>query len=54
MSSAAWFWMCIYAVAALLFFATAAVITVIGIRDLRDLLSGSISQKKTNLPAERQ
>ncbi len=34
-------WMVAYVVAALAFFVTAAIITVIGTRDLRDLLSKS-------------
>ena len=34
-------WFVIYVIAALAFFVTAAVITVVGSRDLRDLLSRS-------------
>ncbi len=35
------FWCIIYGIATMLFFVTAAVITVIGARDLKDLLSSS-------------
>jgi hypothetical protein len=35
----------IFIVATVLFFGTAVVITVIGIRDLKDLLSGSTSKE---------
>ncbi len=35
------FWCIIYGIATMLFFVTAAVITVIGARDLKDLLSKS-------------
>ncbi len=45
MSASAIFWVVVYVIAALLFFATASVITVIGIRDLRDLLSRSVKTK---------
>ncbi len=34
-------WIIIYVLATLLFFGTAAVITVVGVKDLRDLLSKS-------------
>ncbi len=35
------FWLVVYVIAALAFFVTAGVITVVGSRDLRDLLSRS-------------
>ncbi|HEX9005928.1 MAG TPA: hypothetical protein VF889_01445 [Bacteroidota bacterium] len=35
------FWCIIYGIATVLFFVTAAVITVVGARDLKDLLSRS-------------
>ena len=54
MSTAALFWMIVFALATLLFFVTAVVITVIGIRDLRDLLSGSSRQKEKALSDDRQ
>ncbi len=38
-------WFVVFIVAALLFFGTAMVITVIGIQDLKDLLSRSIRTK---------
>lgn len=38
-------WLLVYAVAAVLFFSVACVITVIGIRDLKDLLSRSAKNK---------
>ncbi len=41
MSTPTLVWIVIYAVATLLFFSTAAVITVIGVKDLRDLLGRS-------------
>ncbi|MBI4428332.1 MAG: hypothetical protein HY562_04365 [Ignavibacteriales bacterium] len=41
MSPAILFWIIIFALAVLLFFAVAAVITVVGIKDLRDLLTRS-------------
>jgi len=41
MSGSTLFWLIVFAVAALLFFGTASVITVLGIRDLRDLLRKS-------------
>jgi len=41
MSGSALFWLIIFAVSALVFFGTASVITVLGIRDLRDLLRKS-------------
>ena len=41
MTTETWFWIVIYILAALFFFGTAGVITVVGIRDLRDLLSRS-------------
>lgn len=41
MDSGAFFWLIVFALAALAFFGTAVVITIVGMRDLRDLLSGS-------------
>jgi len=38
-------WFIIFAIAALFFFATAAVITVVGIQDLKDLLSRSTKKE---------
>jgi hypothetical protein len=38
-------WLLVYAVATVLFFGVACVITVIGIRDLKDLLSRSGKNK---------
>ncbi len=38
-------WFVVFIVAALLFFGTAVVITVIGIQDLKDLLSRSVRTK---------
>jgi hypothetical protein len=38
-------WYIIFLIAMLLFFGTAVVITVVGVRDLRDLLSGSTTKK---------
>lgn len=38
-------WMLVYAMATSLFFGVACVITVIGMRDLKDLLSKSIKDK---------
>lgn len=37
-------WFILFAVAALLFFGTAVVITIVGIQDLKDLLSKSIKR----------
>ncbi len=45
MTGAALFWIAVFGCASLLFFATAAVITVVGLRDLRDLLSGPTQRK---------
>lgn len=42
MSSAAFFWIVVFAIATALFFVTAVVITIIGVRDLRDLISGPV------------
>ncbi len=41
MNGAALFWLILYGCAVTLFFGTAAVITVLGIRDLKDLLKHS-------------
>lgn len=41
MSTTTLVWIVIYVLATLLFFGTAAVITVVGVKDLRDLLSRS-------------
>jgi hypothetical protein len=41
MTATALFWIILFVVSALLFFASAAIITVIGTRDLRDLLRRS-------------
>jgi len=38
-------WFIVFAIAAILFFGTAAVITVIGIQDLKDLLSRSVKKE---------
>jgi hypothetical protein len=38
-------WIILFALAALLFFGTAAVIAVVGFRDLKDLLSRSLKKK---------
>jgi hypothetical protein len=38
-------WFIVFAIAALLFFGTAAVITVVGIQDLKDLLSRSTKKE---------
>jgi len=38
-------WFIIFIVAMLLFFGTAVVITIFGVRDLKDLLSGSATKK---------
>lgn len=38
-------WIVVFALAAILFFGTAAVITVLGMRDLRDLLRNSGAKK---------
>jgi len=46
MTDATWFWLLLYAVAAFLFFGTAVVITIIGLQDLRDLLSKSERKNK--------
>ncbi len=45
MEASALIWITVFAVAALLFFVTASVITVIGVRDLRDLLSNSARRR---------
>ena len=39
------FWVVVYCCATLLFFAVAAIITVVGLRDLRDLLSRSVKKE---------
>ncbi len=46
MSGISMFWIIVYFCAALLFFGTAAVITIFGIRDLKDLLSKSETRGK--------
>jgi hypothetical protein len=38
-------WFIVFAIAALLFFGTAVVITVVGIQDLKDLLSRSTKKE---------
>ena len=38
-------WFVIFIIAMVLFFGTAVVITVIGVRDLKDLLSGSATEE---------
>jgi len=38
-------WFVVFMIAMVLFFGTAVVITVIGVRDLRDLLSGSATKE---------
>jgi hypothetical protein len=45
MNTMAFIWLVLFAVAALLFFCIAAVISVLGFRDLLDLLAGA--SKKT-------
>jgi hypothetical protein len=45
MTHATLLWIILFALAALLFFGTAAVITVVGFRDLKDLLSRSLKKK---------
>jgi hypothetical protein len=45
MTGAILFWLIVYALSALLFFGTAIVIAVIGMKDLRDLLRKSESRK---------
>jgi len=41
-------WLAVYAVAALLFFGAAFVIMVVGVRDLKDLLTTSPRAKRTS------
>ena len=38
-------WIVLFAIAALLFFGTAVVITIVGVKDLKDLLSHSTKKK---------
>jgi hypothetical protein len=38
-------WFVLFIIATLLFFGTAVVITVVGVQDLKDLLSGSTKKK---------
>ena len=45
MTTGTFVWMLTYAVATIFFFGVACVITVIGIRDLKDLLARSIKKK---------
>ncbi len=45
MNGAALFWLILYGCAVTLFFGAAAAITVLGIRDLRDLLKHSTQKK---------
>jgi hypothetical protein len=45
MDSSVLVWFIIFGVAALLFFGTAVVITVVGIQDLKDLLSRSTKKE---------
>ncbi len=47
MTAVTTFWIVLYICSALLFFGTAAVIIVIGTRDLRDLLSKSDRSDRT-------
>lgn len=44
MDSTALFWFIVFTVAALLFFGTAVVITIVGVKDLKDLLSHSVKK----------
>jgi hypothetical protein len=44
------FWLVIFACAAALFFGTALVISVVGFRDLRDLLSTTAKTPRTSPP----
>ena len=39
------FWVIMFALSAILFFGTAVVITIVGIRDLRDLLKRSVTRE---------
>ena len=39
-------WFILFAVAALLFFGTAVVITVVGVRDLKELLRKSVTKEQ--------
>jgi hypothetical protein len=41
MDSTVFLWVVVFAIAALLFFGTAVVITIVGVKDLKDLLSHS-------------
>ena len=45
MTNATMFWMLAFAVAAIFFFGVACAITVVGIRDLKDLLSRSVKNR---------
>lgn len=45
MNGSSLFWIIVFALAALLFFGAAIVITVVGIRDLKDLLRKSETKK---------
>ena len=45
MTNATTLWMLTFAVAAALFFGVACAITVVGIRDLKDLLSRSVKNR---------
>lgn len=45
MTDLSFIWIVVFALAALLFFGTAVVITVLGMRDLRDLLRRSGAKK---------
>jgi hypothetical protein len=45
MGTTIFIWFVVFVIAMLLFFGTAVVITVIGVRDLKDLLSGSTTKK---------
>jgi len=46
MTGLSFIWIVVFALAALFFFGTATVITVLGARDLRDLLRGSGPKKQ--------
>ncbi len=48
MNGSSLFWIIVFALAALLFFGTAIVITAVGIRDLKDLLRKSETKKQSS------
>jgi hypothetical protein len=45
MDTTIFIWFVIFVIAMVLFFGTAVVITVVGVRDLKDLLSGSTTKE---------